>query len=540
MTLKNIILVVVICLVQIFCLIIPTVLSTSDQNSSLTQWCDETPHPGPCKYFMSHGHHRFEPPKQRSDFRKILVEIAIDRALEARRHAFQLGPNCESKPQKSAWADCLKLYDDTIFQLNRTLEGLNTKKRSCTDFDAQTWLSTALTNIDTCRAGSLELNVTDFIMPIASSYNVTELISNGLAINAGLVDNKEAHQVNDDDHDQEFPSWLSETERRRLLKASPSAIKANLVVAKDGSGHYRTVQGALNAAARRRVGTRFVIHVKTGIYRENIEVGISNNNIMLMGDGLRKTIITSSRSVNAGYTTYSSATAGIDGLRFIARGITFQNTAGPQKGQAVALRSASDLSVFYRCSFMGYQDTLMVHSQRQFYKECYIYGTIDFIFGNAAVVFQNCIIYVRRPLKGQVNVITAQGRNDPYQSTAISIHNSQVRAAPDLLPVVRAFKTFLGRPWKQYSRTIFLKCFLDNVISPAGWLEWNRSPFALKTLYYGEFKNFGPASSTRHRVRWPGFHVITNTKVASQFTAGSLISGRSWLPSTGVPFTLGL
>ncbi|XP_062092151.1 probable pectinesterase/pectinesterase inhibitor 59 [Humulus lupulus] len=537
MTLRNVILVVVICLVLIFSLIFPTVLSIrSQQSSSLTQWCDETPHPGPCKFYMSHGHHRFGQPKQPSDFRKILVQVAIERALEARRHAFQLGPNCESKPQKSAWADCLKLYDDTVFQLNRTLQGLDTKKRSCTDFDAQTWLSTALTNIDTCLAGSLELNVTDFIMPIASNYNVSESISNGLAINAGLVDKKESEVSTDED----FPSWVSETERRRLLKASPSSIKVNLVVAKDGSGHFRSVQAAINAAARRRIHNRFVIRVKKGIYRENIEVGINNDNIMLMGDGLRKTIITSSRSVKAGYTTYSSATAGIDGLRFIARGITFQNTAGPQKGQAVALRSASDLSVFYRCAFQGYQDTLMVHSQRQFYKECYIYGTIDFIFGNAAVVFQNCIIYVRRPLKGQVNVITAQGRNDPYQSTAISIHNSQVRAAPDLLPVVGGFKTFLGRPWKQYSRTIFLKCFLDNLVSPAGWLEWNRTPFALKTLYYGEYKNFGPASSTRRRVRWPGFHVITSAKVASQFTPGSLISGKSWLPSTGVPFKLGL
>lgn len=162
--------------------------------------------------------------------------------------------------------------------------------------------------------------------------------------------------------------------------------------------------------------------------------------------------------------------SGIDGFHFIAKGITFENTAGPWKGQAVAPRSASDLSVFYRCAFKGYQDTLMVHSQRQFYRECYVYGTIDFIFDNAAVVFQNCIIYVRRPIRGQVNVITAQGRNDPFQNTGISIHNSQVRAAPDLLPVVKAFKTYLGRPWQQYSRTVFLKSYLDSLISPVGWL----------------------------------------------------------------------
>ncbi|KAF5959860.1 hypothetical protein HYC85_001069 [Camellia sinensis] len=187
---------------------------------------------------------------------------------------------------------------------------------------------------------------------------------------------------------------------------------------------------------------------------------------------------------------------GIDGVGFIARGITFRNTAGPQNGQAVALRSASDLSVFYACGFEGYQDTLFVLAQRQFFKSCYIYGTIDFIFGNAAVVFQNCIIYVRKPLVGQDNVITAQGRGDPFQNTGISIQDSRVMAAPDLRPV--------------------------------------------NTVYYGEYMNFGPASSTRNRVNWPGYHVITSTNIASQFTVTNLIDGRGWLPATGVPFIAGL
>ncbi|PWA99296.1 pectinesterase, catalytic, Pectin lyase fold/virulence factor [Artemisia annua] len=100
------------------------------------------------------------------------------------------------------------------------------------------------------------------------------------------------------------------------------------------------------------------------------------------------------------------------GSGFIARGMTFRNTAGRQNHQAVALRSSSDLSVFYQCGFKGYLDTLYTHSQRQIYKECYIYGTVDFIFGNAAVVFQNCMIYGRRGMKGQQVTITAEGRTD--------------------------------------------------------------------------------------------------------------------------------
>ena len=232
--------------------------------------------------------------------------------------------------------------------------------------------------------------------------------------------------------------------------------------------------------------------------------------------------------------------SGIDGLHFIARDITFQNTAGPLKGQAVALRSASDLSVFYRCAISGYQDTLMAHAQRQFYRQCYIYGTVDFIFGNAAVVLQNCHILARKPLDGQANTITAQGRGDPFQNTGISIHNSQIRAAPDLMPVVDKYNTFLGRPWQQYSRVVVMKTFIDTVVSPLGWSQWDGTDFALNTVYYGEYENYGPGSNTISRVKWPGFHVITSPAEASQFTVTSLLAGPTWLPKTSVPFTSGL
>lgn len=224
---------------------------------------------------------------------------------------------------------------------------------------------------------------------------------------------------------------------------------------------------------------------------------------------------------------------------FVARGITFRNTAGPQNHQAVALRSGADLSVFYRCGFEGYQDTLYVHSQRQFYKECYIYGTVDFIFGNAAVVLQNCMIYARRPMDKQKNTITAQGRTDPNQNTGISIHNSRVMASSDLVPVLGSFRSFLGRPWKQYSRTVFIQTYLDSLVDPAGWLEWD-GDFALNTLYYGEYRNSGPGSSTSRRVRWRGYRVITSVAEAGRFTVTNFVAGRSWLPATGVPFTSGL
>ncbi|KAH0979192.1 hypothetical protein GBA52_006369 [Prunus armeniaca] len=319
----------------------------------------------------------------------------------------------------------------------------------CTDYDAQTWLSTALSNLDTCRAGFVELGVSDFVLPLMSN-NVSKLISNTLSIGNGsnvpAVTNR---------YKEGFPTWVSPGDRK-LLQSLPAA---DVVVAQDGSGNYKTIKEAL--LPRRR------------------------------GEGEQE-------------------------MASLLVAITFRNTAGPENHQAVALRSGADLSVFYRCGFEGYQDTLYVHSQRQFYKECYVYGTVDFIFGNAAVVLQNCHDLCKKAHERSKNTITAQGRTDPNQNTGISIHDSRVMAGSDLKPVLSSVKTYL-----------------------AGWLEWDGN-FALKTLYYGEYKNTGPGSSTSGRVNWGGYHVITSSSEASKFTVGNFIAGSSWLPATNVPFTAGL
>lgn len=199
----------------------------------------------------------------------------------------------------------------------------------------------------------------------------------------------------------------------------------------------------------------------------------------------------------------------------------------------------ADFSAFYQCSFVGYQDTLYVHSLRQFYRERDIYGTVDFIFGNAAVVFQNCNLYARKPNENQKNLFTAQGREDPNQNTGISILNCKIAAAADLIPVKSSFKSYLGRPWKMYSRTVVLKSFVEDLIDPAGWLEWNET-FALDTLYYGEYMNRGPCSNTSGRVTWPGYRVINSSIEASQFTVGQFIQDNDWLNNTGIPFFSGL
>lgn len=228
------------------------------------------------------------------------------------------------------------------------------------------------------------------------------------------------------------------------------------------------------------------------------------------------------------------------GAGFIARDMTFVNWAGPSRHQAVALRVGADHAVVYRCQVLGYQDTLYVHSNRQFYRECEIYGTVDFIFGNAAVVLQNCTIYARKPMPLQKNTITAQNRKDPNQNTGISIHACRILATSDLEASKGSFPTYLGRPWKMYARVVYMMSYMGDHIHPHGWLEWNTSNFALDTLYYGEYMNSGPGGAVGQRIKWPGYRVITSTVEASKFTVAQFIYGSSWLPSTGVAFLAGL
>ncbi|CAL5381499.1 unnamed protein product [Camellia sinensis] len=402
-----------------------------------------------------------------TDFFKLSVQLALDRALHAQTHTYKLGSMCRNEREKEAWADCLELYEYTIHRLNKTVYPTTKKSKD----DIQTWLSTALTNLETCREGFEELGVADHVYPLMSN-NVSKLISNTLAMNK-VPYHAPSYKKGG------FPSWVKPGDRKLLQTASSLASIANVVVAQDGSGNFKTIGQAVAAAAAKGGSARFVIYVKAGVYHENVQIKVKN--VMLIGDGIGKTIITGSKSVGGGSTTFQSATVAVVGDGFIARGITVRNTAGAVQQQAVALRVGSDLSVFYQCSFEAYQDTLYVHSLRQFFRECDIYGTVDFIFGNSAVVFQNCNIYARSP-PNKTNTLTAQGRTDPNQNTGISIHNCKVTAAPDLVPVQSTVNTYLGRPWQMYSRTVFMNTFLDSLINPTGWMPWNGN-FALSTLY---------------------------------------------------------
>ncbi|XP_065860438.1 pectinesterase-like [Euphorbia lathyris] len=452
--------------------------------------------------------------------------------------------------EKVALNDCLELFDETIDELTLAMSDLGQNKKLVSQryHDLQTLLSAAMTNQYTCLDGFAYSKGKTRKAIKSSLYNISRHVSNSLFLlkkipgvnssNPGVNSSKSEEVFPEYGKMRKgFPSWLSSKDRR-MLEAPLNATKFDLTVAKDGTGNFTSIGQAV-AAAPNSSTTRFVIYIKAGGYNENVDVYKKKTKLMFIGDGIGKTVVKSNRSVVGGWTTFRSATVAVVGNGFIAKGITFENSAGPTMHQAVALRSSSDLSAFYQCSFVAYQDTLYIHSLRQFYRECDIYGTIDFIFGNAAVVFQNCNLYARKPNQNQKNVFTAQGREDPNQNTGISILNSKVTAAADFMPVKSSFKTYLGRPWKAYSRTVYLGSYIDDLVDPAGWLEWN-GDFGLSSLYYGEYMNRGPGSSTGGRVKWPGYRVINSSAEATQFTVGSFLQGTEWLNSTGVPFFLGL
>ncbi|XP_078174601.1 putative pectinesterase/pectinesterase inhibitor 34 [Carex rostrata] len=473
----------------------------------------------------------------------LSMNMTHQRVSQALYDAMALAAFDMAPLSRSAYDSCMELLYDSHQHLAQSLSTL-LYSTSSTD-DVMTWLSAVVTNQDTCEE-ELEQSGDTYLKPQMMSYfnELAKLLSNNLAIYSNQdfstisTQNKKRRKLlSTSDKSNEFPNWVKKSERR-LLQVAAAEIQADMIVSKDGNGTHKKIGDAVKAVPNYN-SRRIIIYVKAGRYEENVKVDRKKTNIMFVGDGVGQTVVTGGRSVYANYTTYHTATFAANGAGFIMKDMTIENWAGPEKHQAVALQVSADHAVIYRCNISGYQDTLYVHSQRQFYRECDIYGTVDFIFGNAAVVLQNCNIWARKPLPQQKNTITAQGRKDPNQNTGISIHACQLWVTSELYPVKWQYPTYLGRPWKMYSRTVYMETYMDNHINPAGWLEWNRS-FALQTLYYGEYLNNGPGSWVGKRVTWPGYRVITMHEEASKFTVAQFIGGFTWLPPTGVSFLAGL
>ncbi|ONK61257.1 uncharacterized protein A4U43_C08F27830 [Asparagus officinalis] len=497
-------------------------LHHSSHTSTTISTCQATLYPSLCQSSLSSASQKtLKKPKEAF---ALSVRFSMDQARSLRDNAADL-TRC------SAVDDCLELIDITLEQLT---DVLNHDKAS-DPHSVDTWLSAAMTNQATCMDSLQEgARSKDLDWMSSDVHKLSQCISNSLALHQTVKKFEKHKKVSGGSR---IPGWMTIRDRN-LLEASADRINADAVVAKDGSGAYgayRSIGDALMSVPRGGGGGRTVIYVKAGVYEENVNITTEQKNVMLMGDGKGKTVIVGRRSVAAGWTTYRSATVAAMGSGFIAKGLTIINNSGSQAQQAVALRVGADLSVIYQCSIEGYQDTLYAHSNRQFYRDNDIYGTVDFIFGNAAAVLQKCFIHPMKRSDAQHITITAQGRRDPHQNTGLSFHQCSIVASSN---VCRG-QTYLGRPWHKYSRTVYMESYLDASISPEGWLPWAGS-FGLSTLYYGEYGNRGAGSDISGRVKWPGVHSSLNYLEASSFTVGQFISGDAWLPGTGVQYDSGL
>jgi len=296
------------------------------------------------------------------------------------------------------------------------------------------------------------------------------------------------------------------------LLAGRAAGAHDFVVAPDGSGQFRTVQEAINAVPdfRKKVTTIFI---KKGIYKEKLVLAGSKQLVHLIGEDREQTVLTyddynqKKNIFGEDKGTSGSASIYVYGTDFTADNLTFQNSSGPV-GQAVAAWVAGDRARFRNCRFLGFQDTLYTYGYgRQYYQDCYIEGTVDFIFGSATAWFESCTIFCKK-----AGYVTAA-------STPDSTRYGYVFSRCKILGDAPTGSFVLGRPWRPYAKTVYLSCELGAVIRPAGWDHWDKESNQ-QTAYYAEYASQGPGANPAGRVKWS--HQLTAAQ-AGQYTPDTVL-----------------
>jgi pectinesterase len=288
--------------------------------------------------------------------------------------------------------------------------------------------------------------------------------------------------------------------------------KFEMTVSKDGAGDFTNIQSAIDAC-KAFPDQRIIIHVRNGVYKEKVIIPACNNRISIIGESAEKTIISYddyfsriNRGRNSTFYTYTFLVEADD---FYAENLTFENSAGTV-GQAVALHVNGNRCVFRNCRILGNQDTLYTDGSdnRQYFKECYIEGTTDFIFGSATVLFDGCIICSKAD-----SYITAASttRGRTY---GFVFMNCRLKAVEGVT------KVFLGRPWRDYANVAFINCELDKHILPEGWSDWAGTE-RYKTACFSEYGNTGSGSVVAKRVRWS--HQFSK-KEASKYTIKNILA----------------
>ncbi|KAJ6715438.1 PECTINESTERASE [Salix viminalis] len=434
--------------------------------------------------------------------------------------------NGDEPRAKMALNDCKELLQDASDRLQETLTkvgGVDLQSLSDHADDYRTWLSSIIAYQEMCLDGFDEKSPLKAQVQNSTDYG-SQLTDNVLNILAGLsqVINSLGLKFNVPASTSRrllqadgYPTWMSAPDRKLLASRGNGGARPNAVVAQDGSGRFKTI-GAAIAAYPKGLRGRYVIYVKAGVYREYVTVTRDKPNVFIYGDGPSRTVVTGNKNfAKDGIGTWKTATFIVEADGFIAKNMGFSNTAGPDGHQAVAIRVNSDMSAFYNCRLDGYQDTLCYQAGRQFYRNCVLSGTVDFLFGYGSVVIQNSMIVVRRPNPNQFNTVTADGRSERGQPGGIVIHNCRIVPEQRLVPASSPTSS-----------------------SPMDGTPWSGNQF-LDTLYYAEYANTGPGAGTNRRVRWKSLHFLRRNE-ALQFTAGAFLRGGQWIRNTGVPALLGL
>eukprot|EP00850_Spirogloea_muscicola_P007043 SM000034S12797 [mRNA] locus=s34:916252:919130:+ [translate_table: standard] len=322
--------------------------------------------------------------------------------------------------------------------------------------------------------------------------------------------------------------------------APRSSIVPDLVVALDGSGHYKTIHDALSAAPAGSSTRRTVIYIKGGVYTEYPVVEYNQPFLTLIGDPSGKTIITGShyagqKTPDGSYGTENSQTFWVNATDFIAEGITFANTKHSDHHtsdeQAVALKVSGDRAAFYDCTILGSQDTLYVEQNRQYYKNCYIAGHTDFIFGEALAFFENCTMAVTAPGGG----ITAQHRTTATERSGFSFVGGRIIS--DTTDGI-VHKSWLGRVWGVYAVVVFANVVIqEDVIKKPGWGFVSGVSTTNVKAFMGEYKCTGVDYDVSERVSWS--HQLTAAQ-AEPFLTVDYVDGKSWLVSTPGGIATGL
>ena len=263
-----------------------------------------------------------------------------------------------------------------------------------------------------------------------------------------------------------------------------------IVVSRDGTGNFRTLQEAIESA-RAFMDYTVTIYVKNGVYKEKVIVPSWVENIDIIGEDRDKTIITYDDHANINKMgTFRTYTVKVEGSDITFKNLTIENNAA-QLGQAVALHTEGDRLKFINCRILGNQDTIYTGAKftRLYFKDCYIDGTTDFIFGPSTALFEDCIIHSKRN-----SYVTAASTPKEAKYGYVFKH-CKLTAEPGV------DKVYLGRPWRPYAYTLFIECELGKHIVLAGWHNWGKQSNE-ETARYMEYKNTGEGANTSERVAW--------------------------------------